>query len=134
MTNLNSSAPHIHEASHYSDLVDWGPQVDALSHPNGAKSHSSGRLIWKSPERQSEAGLWVCTPGRWRLAVPRDEFLWVLAGKATYIGDAGDEVTLGPRDGVLFPAGWQGEATVHKTLRASYILSASELMESTPQV
>src|SRR5690606_10049441 len=116
----------------YEDLVDWGPQGEALPAPSGAKSHSHGRLLWKTPVRRPETGLWVCTPGRWRLAVPRDEFLWVLAGRASYVGDKGDSVTVGPRDAVLFPAGWSGEATVEETLRVTYILSASEPMASTP--
>jgi uncharacterized cupin superfamily protein len=132
MTNLNSSAPHIHDASSYHDLVDWGLQTDSLPHPHGAKSRSSGSLIWKTPVRRPEAGLWICTPGRWRLSVPRNEFLWLLSGQVSYAGDAGDEVTIVSRDAVMFPAGWKGEATVHEALRATYILSASEAMDSTP--
>ena len=134
MTNLNSTAPHIHATASFADLADWGAQGGDLPAPGGATSHSTGRLLWKTPVRRPETGLWVCTPGRWRLSVPRDEFLWVVSGRTTYKGDAGDAVTVGPRDAVMFPAGWQGEATVHETLRVTYILSASEPMDSTPRV
>jgi len=133
MTNLNCSAPHIHDAARYDDLVDWGAQSDALDAPGGARSRSSGRLLFKTPVRRPETGLWVCTPGRWRLAVPRDEFLWVMAGRASYRGDGGDSLTVGPNQALLFPAGWRGEAAVEETLRVTYILSASEPQDSTPK-
>ena len=61
---VTSSAPHLHQASTRTDLVDWGAQPDAL---DGA-SHSTGRLVHKGPNNQPESGIWVCTPGRWRLA------------------------------------------------------------------
>lgn len=133
MTDLTSSAPHIHAAAAYDDLVDWGPQADALEAPGGATSHSRGRLLFKTPVRRPECGLWVCTPGRWRLAVPRDEFLWVLEGRATYRGDGGETLEAAPGEAVLFPAGWSGEALVEETLRVTYILSASEPQETTPK-
>ncbi|RWP26866.1 MAG: DUF861 domain-containing protein, partial [Mesorhizobium sp.] len=66
---MTSSAPHLRQASTRTDLVDWGAQPDALE---GA-SHSTGRLVHKGPDNQPESGIWVCTPGRWRLAIPRDE-------------------------------------------------------------
>lgn len=133
MTNLASTAPHIHDATSFDDLVDWGPQADALEVPGGRASHSTGRLLFKTPVRRPECGLWVCTPGRWKLAVPRDEFLWVMAGKAGYRGVGGESLSVRAGQAVLFPAGWSGEATVEETLRVTYILSASEPQEATPK-
>ena len=133
MTNLASTAPHIHGALTYDDLADWGEQPHAREAPGGARSRSSGRLLFKTPVRRPETGLWVCTPGRWTLAVPRDEFLWVLAGRARYRGERGESIELGAGQAALFPAGWSGEADVEQTLRVSYILSASEPQESTPK-
>ncbi len=141
MTNLLSTAPHIHQASEYNDLVDWGAQPNALPHTlpdaGGVASHSYGRLLWKTPVSRPEVGLWHCTPGRWRLSVPRNEFLWVMGGKATYKKDKtnGDinEVTIGKDDALLFPAGWQGEAVVEETLQVTYMLSASEAQATTPK-
>jgi uncharacterized cupin superfamily protein len=119
MTAPASSAPHLHAASARTDLVDWGPQPDALE---GA-SHSSGRLLWKGPGGQPESGLWVCTPGRWRLSIPRDEFCHFVAGRATYVGDDGETVEVGPGAVVCFPAGWTGTCTVHETIRNLYMLA-----------
>ena len=69
-----SSAPHIPNASTHSDLADWGVQPNAL---DGA-SHSSGRLLYKGPNNQPESGIWVCTPGRWTLSIPRDELCYFM--------------------------------------------------------
>ena len=119
MTDLNSSAPHIHEACTYDDLVDWGPQPDALE---GA-SHSTGRLLHKGPNNSPESGIWVCTPGRWRISVPRDEFCHFVSGRAQYRSDDGEVIDVTPGTCVLFTAGWEGEAEIFETIRNIYMLS-----------
>ncbi len=117
--HLASSAPHIHGATTYDDLVDWGEQPDCAEGP----SRSSGRLLFKGPGNQPETGIWVCTPGRWRLSIPRDEFCHFVAGRAIYRSDAGETLEVGPGTAVLFPAGWTGECTVIETMRNIYMLA-----------
>ncbi|MFN6978960.1 MAG: cupin domain-containing protein [Gemmobacter sp.] len=119
MTRLASSAPHIHDAARYDDLADWGPQPDAVV----PGSQSTGRLLWKGPGGQPEAGLWVCTPGAWRLALPRDEFCHFVAGRATYAADDGAVIDVAAGTCILFPAGWSGTCTVHETIRNLYMLA-----------
>ncbi|WP_334173916.1 cupin domain-containing protein [Pseudoxanthobacter sp.] len=114
-----STAPHIAGATTYADLADWGTQPDAIE----PGSHSSGRLLWKGPGGQPESGLWVCTPGRWRLSIPRDELCHFVAGRATYVRDDGEVIAVEPGTVVLFPAGWSGECTVHETMRNLYMLA-----------
>lgn len=114
-----SSAPHFAEATTRTDLVDWGVQPDAIE----GVSHSSGRLLYKGPNNQPESGLWVCTPGRWRLSIPRDEFCHFVAGRATYRSDDGEVIEVVPGTCVMFPAGWTGECTVHETMRNLYMLA-----------
>ncbi|MDR3505172.1 MAG: cupin domain-containing protein [Acidocella sp.] len=116
---LSASAPHIHGALNFSDLKDWGAQPDVLE----GQSHSSGRLLYKKNETGSESGLWVCTPGRWRLAIPRDEFCHFIAGRATYRSDEGEVIEVTPGTAILFPAGWTGECTVAETIRNLYFLT-----------
>jgi uncharacterized cupin superfamily protein len=116
---LDCSAPHITGACDYNDLVDWGYQSDAIA----GQSHSSGRLLFKGPNNSPETGLWVCTPGHWRLAIPRDELCHFLAGRATYRSDAGEVIEVYPNTLVLFPAGWSGECLVQETLRNVYMLA-----------
>lgn len=119
MTNLASSAPHIHAATTFDDLVDWGSQPDIVE----GQSHSSGRLLHKGPNNQPETGIWVCTPGTWRLSIPRDEFCHFVAGRAVYRSDAGEEIEVTPGTAVLFPAGWTGECAVIETIRNIYMLA-----------
>jgi uncharacterized cupin superfamily protein len=118
MTNLTSSAPHVHGATQYGDLVDWGLQPDAVV----AGSANTGRLLHKGPDGRPEVGIWVCTPGTWRLSIPRDEFCHFVAGHATYTRDSGEVVEVGPATAVMFPAGWTGTCTVHATIRNLYML------------
>ncbi len=113
-----SSTPHIYQASTIQDLVDWGPQPDAIS---GA-SHSSGRLLFKGPNNQPEAGIWVCTPGHWRLQIPRDEFCHFVAGRAQYESDQGEIIEIRAQTMVKFCAGWSGTCRVYETLRNVYML------------
>lgn len=114
------SAPHLHDASTRTDLVDWGFQPDAIS----GKSHSSGKLVHKGPDNRPECGIWVCTPGRWRLSIPRDELCHFVAGRATYRSNKGEVIEVETGTVVLFPAGWSGECDVHETMRNIYILAA----------
>src|SRR5687767_4766316 len=66
---VTSSAPYLYEASTRTDLLDWGVQSDAIE----GVSCSTGRLVHKGPDNRPETGIWVCTQGRWRLSIPRDE-------------------------------------------------------------
>lgn len=116
-----SSAPHIAHASTAGDLIDWGLQADAIA---GA-SRSSGRLLWKRDEggeRALESGLWVCTPGSWRLSMPGDELCYFLAGRATYTEHNGETLEVAPGSVVHFPSGWTGRCDVLEPLRNSYML------------
>jgi len=116
---VTSSAPHLHRASSRTDLVDWGAQPDSLE---GA-SHSTGRLVHKGPDNRPESGIWVCTPGRWRLSIPRDELCHFVSGLATYKSDDGEVIEVSAGTVVLFPAGWTGECAVHETMRNVYMLA-----------
>ncbi|MEZ5775444.1 MAG: cupin domain-containing protein [Hyphomicrobiaceae bacterium] len=122
-TNLASSAPHIHPALSWADdLKDWGPQPDAIE---GA-SHSRGRLLWKSPGGAVESGIWICTPGRWRLSIPKEEVCHFVSGRALYREDGGEEITVGPGSVVHFHPGYKGECTVLEEMRVVYMAAPYE--------
>lgn len=117
--SLASTAPHLAAASRWAEnLADWGDQPDALE---GA-SRSSGRLLWKGEGGRPEVGLWVCTPGRWRLALPADELCHFVAGRAVYRSDAGETIEIEAGTVVHFPKGWTGECEVFETMRNLYML------------
>src|ERR1700704_6416162 len=124
MAELDSSAPHLAKASTRIDLVSWGAQPG----PIAGASQSSGRVLYKGLSGRPEAGLWNCTPGRWRLSIPRDELCYFVAGRAEYLRDDGECVQILPGTLVLFPAGWQGECTVHESMRNTYMLTAEDTL------
>ena len=115
---VKSSAPHVAPATTVGDLTDWGPQPDMIE----GQSHSSGVLLWKNTEGTSESGVWVCTPGAWRLSLPGDELCHFVAGSATYTSDDGEVIEVGPGTVVHFKKGWTGQCQVHETLRNVYML------------
>ena len=116
--NKNSSAPHLRPATTIGNLVDWGAQPASLE----GQSHSSGILLWKNNEGTSESGLWVCSPGRWRLSLPSDELCHFIQGRATCMSDEGELIEVSAGTVVHFQEGWTGECQVHETLRNVYML------------
>ncbi len=117
--NLNSSAPHIRQASTIdTGLDDWGPQPDCRD----GTSHSTGKLLFKDSQVPIEAGMWRCTPGRWPLEIPHDELCYFTAGSVTYTSSTGQVIEVVPDTLVHFPAGWKGEAVVHEKLFNTYML------------
>lgn len=119
-TRLDSSAPHIADASVWAgDMVDWGGHLD----PIDGRSTNRGRLLWKGAvDGLPEAGLWECTPGSWRLELPRDEMCCFISGRATYTEDDGEAIEVGPGVVVHFREGWRGVVEVHALLRSVYML------------
>ena len=119
-SNLDSSAPHIAGASAWEeDLVDWGGHLE----PIDGRSTNRGRLLWKGAEDGlPEAGVWICTPGSWRLVLPRDELCYFVAGRATYARDDGEVVEVRPGTLAHFREGWSGRVEVQETTRAIYML------------
>lgn len=121
-TNLESSAPHIHPAADWAeDLKDWGPQPDSLA----GRSRSSGRLLCKADGGAVEAGLWLCTPGSWRLSIPKEELCHFISGRATYRATAGGQpIEIVPGTVVHFHPGWEGTCEVRETMRVVYMAAA----------
>lgn len=118
ITHLESSAPHLAPAHFWAaDLKDWGAQPDAVA---GA-SHSSGRLLWKSADGAVESGLWICTPGTWRLAIPKEELCHFLAGHAVYTDANGERIEVGPGTVAHFRPGYAGTCEVEETIRVVYM-------------
>jgi len=101
-------------------LNDWGAQADCLE----GQSHSRGVLLHKGPDNKPEVGFWECTPGRWSLEIPRDEFCHFIQGEASYLSDCGERIEVSAGTCVHFKAGWRGECTVKKTIRNVYMLTA----------
>ncbi len=117
--NFKSSAPHIHGVSAWDgEMTDWGGHLEPLD----GRSMNRGRLLWKGEDGLPEAGLWICTPGSWRLTLPRDEMCHFLEGRAVYKADDGEVIEVGPGTVVHFREDWTGTVEVFETIRSVYML------------
>jgi len=101
-------------------LNDWGLQPDSIE----GQSRSSGVLLYKGIDNKPESGFWQCTPGVWKLHIPRDEFCHFVSGKAIYQSDQGEVINVQAGSCVHFKAGWRGTCEVLNTLRNVYMLTA----------
>lgn len=105
---------------HSDQLTDWGAQPDCLE----GQSHSRGILLYKGVDNKPESGFWQCSPGSWKLHIPRDEFCHFVSGAARYTSDSGEILDITAGTCVHFKAGWTGICEVHQTLRNVYMLTA----------
>jgi uncharacterized cupin superfamily protein len=119
VTKLDSSAPHLTDPlNHPGPFKDWGAIPTMIE----GQSHTSGLLLFKGPNGESETGIWICTPGYWNCHVINDEFCHFLAGRATYTHESGEVIEIIPGTAALFPKGWKGTCRVHETVRKVYML------------
>ena len=118
MSGLDGSAPHIHKPAEWDGLADWG----AIEEMIDGQSHTSGRLLHKGANGESECGLWVCTPGKWRCHVTRDEFCHFLEGRCSYVHESGEVIEIVADTAAFFPQGWKGVCSVHETVKKVYMI------------
>ena len=114
-----AATPSLRNASRASHLVDWGEAGE----PVEGAARTSGVLLHRNPDGTSECGIWVCTPGTWRCRVERDEFCYFVEGRCTYTRDSGETIEIEPDTAAFFEKGWNGECTVHETVRKAYMIN-----------
>ncbi|MCU1717892.1 cupin domain-containing protein [Pseudomonas sp. 5P_3.1_Bac2] len=68
------------------------------------------------------AGVWECTPGRWRRQIAQQEFCHFISGRCTFTPDGGEPITINPGDALLFPANTFGIWDIQETVRKTYVL------------
>ncbi|WPP01749.1 cupin domain-containing protein [Pseudomonas sp. HR96] len=69
-----------------------------------------------------EAGVWECTPGRWRRQIVQQEFCHFVQGRCTFTPDDGETLHIQAGDALMFPANTTGIWDVQETVRKSYVL------------
>jgi hypothetical protein len=69
-----------------------------------------------------DAGVWECTPGKWRRAVKNAEFAHFIAGRCKFHHDGGETIEINAGDAVYFPANTKGTWEVIETVRKTYFL------------
>ncbi|WP_414461516.1 cupin domain-containing protein [Hyphomicrobium sp. DY-1] len=112
------TTPIIRNPENVTDLADWGVIPTMLE----GQSQTSGKLLHKNANGESECGIWVCTPGKWECHVTRDEFCHFLSGRCTYVRDDGEVIEILPGTAAFFPQDWKGVCTVHETVRKVYMI------------
>jgi len=100
-------------------LTDWGIIEPCLQ----GQSKTSGVLLHKGVNGESECGIWRCTPGKWRCEVERDEFCHFLEGRCTYIHENGEVIEINGDCIAFFAKGWKGVCHVAQTVRKVYIIA-----------
>lgn len=116
--HADSSAPHVTGPESVGDLMDWGPVPTMIE----GRSQTSGVLLHRGQDGESESGIWVCTPGYWSCHVGADEFCHFLQGRCTYIHESGEVIEITPDTTAFFPRGWKGTCRVHETVRKVYMI------------
>jgi uncharacterized cupin superfamily protein len=110
--------PHLRHPLSQHDLVDWGVIPTMLQ----GTSRTSGKVLHKGPNGQSECGIWRCTPGQWACHVTQDEFCHFLEGRCTYVHESGELIEIAPDTVAFFAQGWNGVCTVHETVTKVYMI------------
>ena len=70
----------------------------------------------------TSAGVWECSPGRFRRQVPQAEFSYFISGEGSFTPEGGTPVSFGAGDAIYFAANTQGVWHVRKTVRKAYLL------------
>jgi uncharacterized cupin superfamily protein len=115
---MSAQAKCIANPGQLNDLVDWGEVPTMIE----GHSRTSGVLLHKGENGDSECGLWVCTPGHWECHVTRDEFCHFLTGRCTYSHESGEVLEIDGDTIAFFPADWKGTCKVHETVTKVYMV------------
>ncbi|MEJ5865580.1 cupin domain-containing protein [Pseudomonas farsensis] len=69
-----------------------------------------------------EAGIWECTPGRWRRQIVQQEFCHFIKGRCTFTPDGGEPLVIEAGDALMLPANSTGIWDIEQTVRKTYVL------------
>ena len=69
-----------------------------------------------------DAGVWECSPGKWKRAVKNAEFAHFVKGRCEFQHEDGTVLKIEAGDAVYFPAHTRGTWNVIETVRKTYFL------------
>ena len=99
-------------------LENWGPPPHVLS----GRPETRGVSAFASLDGAFSAGVWECTPGKWRIHFAEDELSVLLSGKIVVTDQAGAHRTFVAGDAFVIPAGFLGTLEVVETARKIFAL------------
>lgn len=82
--------------------------------------HPRARTSLLDTQGDRVAGVWHCTPGRFRWVFPADEFVYFLAGEASITWESGESLTVRQGDYALLPKG-KAVWTIKKAVRKTFV-------------
>jgi uncharacterized protein len=68
------------------------------------------------------AGIWECTPGKWRVSYAEEEFCAILDGRAILTDAAGKAETVKAGDAFVIPKGFAGTWETVEKIRKWYVI------------
>lgn len=102
--------------------------ADALAAPVAVKepigdviAHTRTARLVGEPGVTS-AGMWECSPGKWRRQLVQSEFCVFLEGELSFHADSGDVLHIQAGDAAYFPANCTGVWDIKTTARKFYVL------------
>ena len=98
--------------------ADLGDQIPANAPEGVPVAMIRSRDFSEGPS----AGVWECTPGRWRRAVKNEEFAHFVKGRCRFLHENGEVIEIAAGDAVHFPANTRGIWDVTETVRKTYFL------------
>jgi|SRR5579872_2100034 len=75
-----------------------------------------------SATARTRAGVWQCSPGRWRRQVRQSEFCHFIEGDCTFIPDDGAPIDIKAGDVLYFPANSMGTWDIRARSRKIFIV------------
>ena len=98
-------------------LQPWPLPADLVI---AGRPQANGCILSQSADGRIMRGIWGCTPGAFRWDWTSDEFVTVVAGRATVRMGDGRLVELVPGDTAFFEAGQSSTWTIHEPFRKSF--------------
>ncbi len=101
-------------------LERWGPPAHVVS----GRPVTSGLSAFSSRDGAFSAGVWECSPGKWRIHYTEDELSVLLSGRVVLTDAKGAQRSFGAGDAFVVPAGFRGTWEVVETMRKIYAIHA----------
>ena len=108
-----------------SDRLTTAELGDAVS-ANEPQGSPIAMIRSKEFREGPDAGVWECTPGKWKRAVKNAEFSHFVKGRCEFHHEDGTVLQILAGDAVYFPAHTRGTWNVIETVRKTYFLMPME--------
>jgi len=112
------SIQHIKQTRDITDLDERGPVPAPLSEP---ACRLRGRTI-TIPGTSADAGIWECSPGKFRRQIKSAEVMHILEGECTFTPDGKDPIEIHAGDTLFMPPATTGVWDIRRTVRKVYVL------------